>query len=464
MTRLYSFSRVQNSPEDSQNPIRFLSTSQTEALHLYSLEVLDRDQNSQLNGSDRYFLTNHIYHSRTELSPALGQRILHYFSDPQVLRERREYLQVKAQNIEESAFTGMQTPLDNIQNLQELHLERDAIRQPHLFWSHANNLDLRLLSGERGFSPSEVREYTNVFRSLPTLRRRATPLFFYEKVVKTTGLFAGVFLGGERLIHSAFMWEMYSSNFLFSMLPGSLLEGAGLRQQIRQNLERTSQANLSQTERQSLNLQTGENRLRSMEDHLYWFLNTPILAYGCLADKNFKTFMRNPLGNFRANMTQRFLGSRAALAGGVFSRSLALFSALAVYETTSLWFDRLGGIKQGTWANRLAAGTSTLLTESALLNRVSMEMGAFTSSTAFRATSFGEMGLARFAPRAFFRGVPVLAAEGSLLRPLGTTLLVGTAIVGLTLGVGYATGLIDRRSGLGQMISRVDQAITRFLD
>jgi len=447
---------------DLQSPIRFPSPS-GQALHLFSLEVLDRDRNAQLDGSDRYFLSNHVDHTRRELSPELGQRILHYFCDPQVLAQRREYLQVWNQRVEESNLPSSGSFASDIREIQELRAERADLRQPHLFWSDSNRLDLRLLRGERSFSAEENRRYTNLWASAPTMWNRFNGRFFWDRVAKTTGLFAGVFLGGERLIHSAFMWEMYSSNFLFSMVPGSVMEGFNLRTRLARNLN-SQNAALTNEDRLAMNLQSGTDRLRLLEDHLYWFVNTPILAYGCLRDKNFISFMRDPVGNFRSNMLRRFGGSRLALAGSPLAWGAAALSAFAVYETTSLWFDRLGGLKQGTWANRVASATSTLLTESALLSRVSMEMGAFTTRTAFRAASFGEMGLARFGLGAYWRGAAASGVEGGLLRPLGTTFFVGIAAAGLVLGVGYATGLIDRRSGLGQFIGRCDQAITNFLD
>lgn len=239
------------------------------------------------------------------------------------------------------------------------------------------------------------------------------------------------------------------------------MEGNELRRQIHHSFEINTSLTPSNADRLALNLATGNARLRILEDHLYWVLNIPFITAGCLLDKNFKSFMRSPLRNFYNNLQGRFAGSRLALAGGPFAYAIAALSAYAVYETTSLWFDRFGGLHQGTWANRIASGTSTLLTESALLSRVSMEMGAFTNAQAFRVASFGEMGLARFTGNAFLRGSP---CSLGLLRPLGTTILLGTAVAGLALGIGYATGLIDHRSGLGQMIASADQTITRFLD
>lgn len=461
---LYSFSRVNRPNAETQRPIRFVEPSQ-EALHLYSLEVLDTDNNGQFNRNDRYFFNDHVHHQRRELSPALGQQLLHYYCDPQVLRERREYLQVSRQSLEDSNLPRSPERIANFRDLNPLRPERSAIRQPHLFWSNEDNLDLGLLSGARTFTEPEVREYTNLFRSGHTMRRRFTGTFWVDRVGKTTGSFAGIFIAGEKLLHSAFMWEMYTSNFLFAMTPGSIAEGFRLRGQIDRNLNAASHGRLNTHEaRLNANLETGESRLRMMEDHLYWIWNTPLLIYGCVGDKSFKTFMRHPLRNFLDNMTKRYTGSQLALAGGIFAKATSLASAFAIYNITSTWFEQLNGMPHGSNWNRFASLTSTLLTESVLLSRTSMEMGAFTTSSAFRRASFGEMGLARFGPRAFFRGAATSLEGGTLLRPLGTTLLAGTALLGLGIGLAYATGAINRETGLGGFVDRASRALENWLD
>ncbi|GEM_PF-4728927 len=461
MTQGYFFTRVrQELLPASTSPLVFSNSPLPLENNLGTLEVVDQDSNRQLNGEDRY-----IYWDRQglryNLTPELGIKLLKYFTDPSALRERRRALLI--QNIPPAFCTpaSFSITVRDWERIEELENESSDIDSPHLFWSNSASIDLDLLAGLRTFTSDEIAQYTSLLHSNHTMRELLTWNFTLNRVAIRTGIFAGIFLAGERALRSAgsaFMWEMYASNFLLSMVSGSVQEGRAQRSQEAQDLLLARQRTLDNTHRQNLNLRIGENRLHQAEDHLYWGLTWPVVALACGIDPNFRNFIRQPYRIISETLRSRYSGTRTSLVGGgAFAAGTLLLSSAAIYGVTSTWFDFMSGgnLPQGSLGNHIASGISTLLTETALLTRVSTELGFLVESGTLSWGNLSALQASEISWTGLFRGVPYLAEgaeSASLVYPVGLAALAFSVGAGIGIGIDYAFGVFDEDFTPGDMV------------
>jgi hypothetical protein len=504
--RVYRFSVVLHSNlsvGDPEDPFRFHQQGQNTPFKSYPkktkivFEVVDVDQNRTINKEDRFF----FYSSdgkRKPLAPEIGLKLLNYYADPAVLRKSGLGLVVRSSEEDREREPPLQ-PFTSLESLGLDSSQRKEIFENHFpYWEAEGHVDLDILQGLRIYTDEENNRWTGI---------RGIPIFFNGKYFLKRGLLekgavAAGFMLGEHVFNSAFMWHMYTTNFI-SMVAGSRLQNSRYKGQIETDEVISNSPYSNSNIKRLANIRTAQARAKIAEDNLYWILTWPVVAAACVADPNFRRVVRNPLVPIRYFASQfstafSAIGkSPAACLKNPFGLGALLLAGKGIYDVSSRWFDVYGNLKRGSIENKIFSGASTILTEAALIARVSREMHSLTGSGALSWSNFmqlrsmpyswgfeaqmGRMNLfglkvpmpqvgfvARYTPQALgvgaseaFLGRAALPAAGealagvarfvpavSRIRVIGLPLL-GIAIgVGLLFGIGYATGILggDRES------------------
>src|SRR4029453_17319074 len=88
-------------------------------------------------------------------------------------------------------------------------------------------------------------------------------------------------------------WQTYTTNFL-SMAAGSFDRHSRWISAIEQAEAYSALPDLPAAQRRQVNLQAAEARAQLARARLYWVFMSPIVVGACLADPNFRAFLRSP--------------------------------------------------------------------------------------------------------------------------------------------------------------------------
>ncbi|MFO1519175.1 MAG: hypothetical protein U1F57_05885 [bacterium] len=379
----YRFSLVsasQLSSGDPRDPFRFFREGEApplqnlSALPSFSLEAVDQDGNRQLNAGDRYFYFSPDQ-TRRAVSPEVGLQILNHWADPRVLQRDRLGLLVQSGPVHDFPVQGNANILDFIPPLSSLPAEgeRANLDSDVPYWEVDGHLDLDILQGVRTFTEAENRRWTG----LSGVGIYANPYYFGRQAFKTLGI-AASFMAGEHFVNPTFIWQTYTTNFL-SSVTGSYENRQRTAEHFRnfQNLQPSPDAD--SVERRLANIQMADERSRIAQDNLYWAFTAPVVGAACLADQNFRNFLRNP-SILPRHFYSQFRTALPAILRSPFAMGAAALAGLGMYEISSRWYENYGGLRRGSTSNRIFSGATTVLAEAALFSRASREMAAITGS------------------------------------------------------------------------------------
>src|SRR4030095_6108710 len=176
-----------------------------------------------------------------------------------------------------------------LEEIREISPEfRDEILTLLPYWEADGHLDLDIVEGLRNYRSEENRRYTGW---------EGLGIYFDGRYARNqlgiTALVAGGFMAGEHLMNPPFMWQTYTTNFL-SSIGGSLEHHTEWNESLRFSESLSSISGISPSQRRLANIEAADARARMARDHLYWAFMTPIVIGACLADVNFRRFLRSP--------------------------------------------------------------------------------------------------------------------------------------------------------------------------
>ncbi len=447
MTDSYVFTRVPYRDFDHP-PLRLISdpflslTPGEQPLYSYqpehaiSLEIADLNPNSALDrargahfdAGDAFFIRTNG--RRYSIDAETGFRILHYFNDPTLLREKQA---VRVLTVEQTPHAPP-LPAQSLPPLFTQAEQREIENATSLFLQ-TQEVDLCFLQGACTYTQTEFESRRGF--NLDGLVLHPFRDFRGPRVASSMGLtsvgFLGLLAGLESFFSAAFSWTGAVLGFLIRA--GSYASDDSLTASLDSNYASGVQSTTSPAQRRRANFSMDRSLLEHEENRVNWDLTAILVSLIFLDDKvrNFTFPLRNIPRNLAQFYSPRVNNYRGALGASPFS-TLGLTFTVGL-SANEIYRDLLAGSHLFDYesdANRYLSGALGTYTSTLMVAKASQEIAAITGT---RNLWQGLQLLARANPQFTFQvsRVPFQSMGYTLFRvPNPSIVTLGTRAVATT--------------------------------